>query len=225
MSSWTDKASGKQHSFSQQFYYYESSNTSTVGCSNNYYFRPQPGTNLTVLEPKAPQLTVIKGQVVQTVFQRWNPWLSQTVRLYNNPSDDVQSSMVELEWTVGPVGIDDARSKEVVTKYTTDLASAGVFYTDSNGREYQRRVRNQRPTWNWTDVSPVAGETSVTHHTHPSPSLYSADSPCTPLLLSFGQETITHWLRARGWRIASRRLGCWWTVRRARPLCRTGRWR
>ena len=36
LASWTDKASGVQHALSQQFFYYESSNTSSAGCSNKY---------------------------------------------------------------------------------------------------------------------------------------------------------------------------------------------
>ena len=96
--------------------------------------------------------------MAQTVFQRWSDWLSQTVLLYSAPADDVLGSMVEMEWTVGPVDIEDGRNKEVVTRYSTDLASEGVFYTDSNGREFQRRVKDERPTWNWTNVSHVAGK-------------------------------------------------------------------
>jgi len=65
--------------------------------------------------------------------------------------------MVEFEWTVGPVDISDDLSKEVVTKYTTDINNHRTFYTDSNGREFQPRTRDSRPTWNWTNVAPVAG--------------------------------------------------------------------
>jgi len=37
-------------------------------------------------------------------------------------------------------------------------ATAGAtFYTDSNGREYLKRVRDFRPTWNLTITEPVSG--------------------------------------------------------------------
>ncbi len=37
-------------------------------------------------------------------------------------------------------------------------ADAGAnFYTDSNGREYLKRVRDFRPTWNLTITEPVSG--------------------------------------------------------------------
>ena len=45
---------------------------------------------------------------------------------------------------------------EVISRITApSVASNGVFYTDSNGREWQRRVRNKRPDFNITIVEPV----------------------------------------------------------------------
>lgn len=41
--------------------------------------------------------------------------------------------------------------------WAPSLASKGTFYTDSNGREFQRRVRNERPTWDLEVTEPVAG--------------------------------------------------------------------
>ena len=117
-------------------------------------FKPQPGTELMPLVSTAPTLTVTRGTVVREVTQRWSSWLSQVVRLYTAGST---AGMVEFEWTVGPIDVSDGRSKEVVSKYFTDISSGGTFATDSNGREFQPRVRDQRPTWNWTNVSPVAG--------------------------------------------------------------------
>lgn len=37
--------------------------------------------------------------------------------------------------------------KNVVTRYTTDIKSNDIFYTDSNGREMLRRKRNHRDSW------------------------------------------------------------------------------
>lgn len=36
------------------------------------------------------------------------------------------------------------------------MSSEGVFYTDANGREFQRRVRNERPTWDLNVTQPIA---------------------------------------------------------------------
>ncbi|CAN0562218.1 unnamed protein product, partial [Ectocarpus sp. 12 AP-2014] len=51
-----------------------------------------------------------------------------------------------------------AAGKEVISRFwAPSLASKGTFYTDSNGREFQRRVRNERPTWDLDVTQPVAG--------------------------------------------------------------------
>jgi lysosomal alpha-mannosidase len=42
----------------------------------------------------------------------------------------------------------DDLGKEVISRFTTDLQTNGLFYTDSNGRELLERKRNYRPTWN-----------------------------------------------------------------------------
>ena len=101
-------------------------------------------------------LTVTRGTVVQEVTQHWTDWLSQVVRLYT-AANDTTADMVEFEWTIGPIDISDDLSKEVVTKYFTGIESRGTFSTDSNGRDFQRRVRDERPTWNWTNVAPISG--------------------------------------------------------------------
>lgn len=45
----------------------------------------------------------------------------------------------------------------MVTKYTSTLKSGSIFYTDSNGKENLKRVRNFRPTWELNISEPVAG--------------------------------------------------------------------
>ena len=47
--------------------------------------------------------------------------------------------------------------KEVVSLFTTPLQTDGNFYTDSNGREMLKRTRNYRPTFDYTNEEPIAG--------------------------------------------------------------------
>ena len=152
LSSWTDKATGTTHGFSQTFMWYQPSEDGNYGTSDSYTFQVANNTGAMPVANTAPVLTVYKGAQVQMVHQRWNDWVQQTTRVYTDAADPY----VELEWTVGPVDVSDGVSKEVFTKYTTDVMSASVYYTDSNSRDFQRRVRDQRPSFNRTLDDPIA---------------------------------------------------------------------
>ncbi|KAH9329198.1 hypothetical protein KI387_001306, partial [Taxus chinensis] len=58
---------------------------------------------------------------------------------------------------VGPIPIEDGLGKEVITRLTTNMSTNGVFYTDSNGRDFLKRVRDYRSDWNLQVHQPVAG--------------------------------------------------------------------
>ncbi len=81
----------------------------------------------------------------------YNDWASFEVSLHPG------SLVAEVEWTVGPIAIDDNIGKEVIMRYDTDIQSAATFYTDANGREVLQRIRDYRPTWNYTVTEPVSG--------------------------------------------------------------------
>jgi len=102
------------------------------------------------------QLSVIHGKKFSEVRQVFSDWAVQTVRIY----DDEPS--VEMEWTVGPIPIEDNLGKEVVSKFTASNFNTGPdgensVWTDSNGREFQHRILNYRPTWELEVHEPVAG--------------------------------------------------------------------
>jgi lysosomal alpha-mannosidase len=50
----------------------------------------------------------------------------------------------------------DNVGKEVISRFSSDLPSHGLFYTDSNGREMLERKRNFRPTWSVDIQEPVS---------------------------------------------------------------------
>lgn len=104
--------------------------------SGAYIFRPN-GSSFMDLE--AAQ--VVKGNVVSEVRSSFHPWVQLTVRAWS------ASPYLEVEWTVGPIPFQDGLGREVAVQYGTDLDTGRRFSTDSNGREMQPRVRDERPTW------------------------------------------------------------------------------
>ena len=45
----------------------------------------------------------------------------------------------------------------LLTESSVLVCEGDTFYTDANGREYLKRVRNFRPTWNLNVTQPVSG--------------------------------------------------------------------
>ncbi|XP_058121283.1 lysosomal alpha-mannosidase-like [Anopheles ziemanni] len=143
---------GATHPLKQNFLFYEGAYGNNEEIRNRssgaYIFRPN-GTEKAVTE--VVELQVVKSELVQEVHQIFNEWISQVIRVYAGQDH------VELEWLVGPIPIDDGTGKEIVSRFESDIASEGVFWTDSNGREMLRRVRNKRETWNLDLAEPISG--------------------------------------------------------------------
>ncbi|GBG77031.1 hypothetical protein CBR_g23357 [Chara braunii] len=138
------------------FLWYNGSSGNTVEepgqASGAYIFRPNGsvafpvgGQNVSV------KTTIVKGPLVTEVRQRFSDWASQVIRIYKGKEH------AEVEYTVGPIPIGDGLGKEVITRFSSDLASYGTFYTDSNGRDMLKRKINYRPTWDLNVTEPVAG--------------------------------------------------------------------
>ncbi|KAL2629535.1 hypothetical protein R1flu_014221 [Riccia fluitans] len=140
----------------QSYCWYNASDGNTVEdhgqASGAYVFRPNSSTCFPVESPNGTvQLTVVRGPLVEEVHQTFSHWLSQVVRLYK------EADHAELEFTIGPIPIGDGLGKEVVTKLSSNLSSDGEFYTDSNGRDFLKRVRNYRSDWTLKVTEEVAG--------------------------------------------------------------------
>ena len=152
-------ANGSAFAFSHRVGYYNGWQTSdpslVLDCrgenSGAYLFRPQ--------EPTAVFLSAINatvtalGNVVTDVRIAYGSWLTEIIRLTKG------SDAVQFEYTVGGIPLDDGKGKEVIVTYSAPAWSeqAGVLYTDSNGREFQRRVKDFRQTWTLNVTDPVAG--------------------------------------------------------------------
>ncbi|CAN1243882.1 Probable alpha-mannosidase At5g13980 [Linum perenne] len=114
-----------------------------------YIFRPN-GT-YPIQPAKQVPLMVIRGPVVEEIHEQINPWIYQVTRLYKGKEH------VEVEFIVGPIPIDDGIGKEVATQITTSMKTNKTFYTDSNGRDFIKRIRDYRSDWNLEVTEPVAG--------------------------------------------------------------------
>ena len=148
----TNKADNSTQPFTQDFAYYNAYQGAGQK-SGAYIFRPaeQYAQPLTTSSTPVTITRVIKGEYVQQVWQQVSDWVVQKISLYyDRPA-------IEFEWTVGPIPDDDKQGKEVIIRFNSSIASDATWYTDSNGREFQKRVRDQRPSWPLQASQPIAG--------------------------------------------------------------------
>eukprot|EP00731_Ephydatia_muelleri_P005571 Em0002g1747a len=156
LKSMSNIASDVTASVDQQFLWWNASDGNNVNssqASGAYIFRPNGTAPFPINPGNVATVTVVKGDLVQEVRQVFSPWVSQTIRLYTNTPWPV----VVFEYTIGPIPHSDGLGKEVISRFSTDLASNQIFFTDANGREMQTRIRNYRPTWTLNVTEPVAG--------------------------------------------------------------------
>ncbi|MQL96786.1 hypothetical protein Taro_029462 [Colocasia esculenta] len=116
--------------------------------SGAYIFRPNGAPTPTT---RLASLKVMQGSLVDEVHQQFNSWISQVTRLYKDKEH------AEIEFTIGPIPVDDSIGKEIITRITANMVTNGIFYTDSNGRDFLKRVRDHREDWSLQVIQPVAG--------------------------------------------------------------------
>ncbi|KAG5331257.1 MA2B1 mannosidase, partial [Acromyrmex charruanus] len=137
----------------QSFHYYigaEGNNENFINRSSGaYIFRPKELSARNFAY--SGSYKIYKGPVVQELHHTINDWVSQVVRIYS------EEQHIEFDWLVGPIPVKDKIGKEIVTRYSSNLQTDKTFYTDSNGREMLKRVRNYRPTWNLELMEPISG--------------------------------------------------------------------
>ncbi|WKY16346.1 hypothetical protein Q1695_001202 [Nippostrongylus brasiliensis] len=148
VSTFKDKATNNTHTLNQQFFYYPGTMKDPQP-SGAYIFRPDGG----VVGVEKPQIEVVKGPLVEEVRQTFNSWIVQTIRLKKD------AKHIEFDWVIGPIPKEQKNpiTKEIITRYITDIDNRGVFYTDANGRQMMRRQKNYSPSFKYLDSEPVAG--------------------------------------------------------------------
>ncbi|XP_077246588.1 alpha-mannosidase-like [Tasmannia lanceolata] len=117
--------------------------------SGAYIFRPN-GSPPIVASRSVP-LKIVRGPLVDEVYQSFSSWIYQVTRLYRD------KEYAEVEFTIGPIPLDDGIGKEVITQMQANMATDKTFYTDSNGRDFLKRVRDYREDWPLEVHQPVAG--------------------------------------------------------------------
>ncbi|GMN29058.1 hypothetical protein TIFTF001_002270 [Ficus carica] len=135
----------------QQTYLWYGSSTGDADpqSSGAYIFRPI-GAPPTIVSRSVP-IKVIRGELVDEIHQEFASWIYQVTRLYKDKEH------AEIEFTIGPIPTDDSLGKEVITRLTANMATDKVFYTDSNGRDFLKRIRDYREDWPLVVTQPVAG--------------------------------------------------------------------
>jgi len=143
--------------FTLNYNYYKSyANTGKEPpCDQNsgaYIFRPSNDTK--------------NGSIPYATIQSARVWKGNNLIQIQFVSDKVIANMriygdlangMELESFINSIDIADGVGKEVVVLIQSpNVNNDGVFYTDSMGMEFQKRIRNYRPTFNLLLNQPVA---------------------------------------------------------------------
>lgn len=133
--------------------YYKSfpGNDTDHQASGAYIFRPEiPNEDYQFIA--ASSVSFKKSVLFTEVHISFSvPWVKMVVRMYND------KRFIDMEYKVGPIDIDDGAGKEVVARFRSGINNSGVFYTDSNGREFIKRKRSERNTWKLEEFQPIAG--------------------------------------------------------------------
>ncbi|XP_057437604.1 alpha-mannosidase At3g26720-like [Lotus japonicus] len=136
----------------EQSYSYYSGNDGTdknPQASGAYIFRPNGSFPIT--SDHKVSFTVLHGPILDEVHQQLNPWVSQITRIYK------AKEHAEVEFTIGPIPVDDGIGKEIITQFATTMETNKTFYTDSNGRDFIKRIRDFRSDWDLQVNQPTAG--------------------------------------------------------------------
>ncbi|ULT82208.1 hypothetical protein L3Y34_011880 [Caenorhabditis briggsae] len=151
LTSLQNRKTGLLKSIRQEFFFYEGIDSKDDQPSGAYIFRPK--SQQPIAFDSKIELEVVKGSVTNEVRQKINPYVSQIVRLPKN------KNYVEFEWIVGPIPKEfkNPVTKEFVTRYTTEINSKSVSYTDSNGRQVMKRYFDGATSFDYDDTEPVAG--------------------------------------------------------------------
>lgn len=144
----------KEVQIMQQWGYYTSYASDKEGDQNSgaYIFRPeQPNETLREINDQCESVEIFVTELLTEVHTIYSSWIKQVIRVKSD------TAYLEVEYSVGPIPDHDGKGKEVVTRFDTSINSGNIFYTDSNGRDFIKRTRSYRRTWDLVEHQPVSG--------------------------------------------------------------------
>ncbi|GAB1599975.1 lysosomal alpha-mannosidase-like [Argonauta hians] len=143
----TNKVKNIKLPFSADLKYYIASADYTQS-SGAYIFRP---TGSKLHEFPHTHGYILRGNYVTEVHVTYSSWAKLVIRLYEG------AKTLEVEWTAGPLPLQNYEGTEIIVKYQTGVNNKGVIYTDANSRQMMKRQYDHRDTWNFHNTEPVAG--------------------------------------------------------------------
>jgi len=124
-----------------------------------YIFRT-PDKTPRIIPPKVSSVIIRETDLVSEIHSKFGSdgpvIINQITRLIKG------KHYVEVEYVVSSISVDDGIGKEVVSRFSTNIASHGTFFTDSNGREFMERTRGNNKlygsfTHDPVSIEPIAG--------------------------------------------------------------------
>lgn len=125
--------------------YYNSKQGDDTPASGAYIFRPDDEFPFDLDSDQIEEFKL--DQLTEWRVKLSGNWASYIIRKFNNRNE------YEVEWLVGPIPTDTVdNGKEVIMVYKdTALQNDGEFWTDANGRQFMRRIKNERFSYELID--------------------------------------------------------------------------
>ncbi|CAI5503327.1 unnamed protein product [Closterium sp. Naga37s-1] len=102
--------------------------------SGAYIFKPTADGALPFRRKQRVPIRVLRGPIVEEFHRQVARDVSEVYRVY--PGENY----AELGYSIGPLVEDGSLGKEVVASFSSSIQSGDIFHTDSNGRDYLKRV-------------------------------------------------------------------------------------
>ncbi|XP_075991383.1 lysosomal alpha-mannosidase-like [Anticarsia gemmatalis] len=103
------------------------------------------------IKNEAQTLKVLKTEFVQEVHIKYSQFAGIALRLYKS------LPYIEVDWITGPIPVQDNFGKDIFIRYSTNLRNDGVFYTDCNGRQTIKRIKDKRATFTPLNTDNITG--------------------------------------------------------------------